>query len=272
PCNYNVYLEREMVPVLRYLVIPYWVILGLGMYGFIRGVGRGCRNGISLVGLYILSIFLTLVIFSVSSRFRAPMVPAVGVFGGYGFTQVISGFSKRWFGVLVVCLGLPILISLIPYPVPIITAGGYNNLGVALEKKGRINEAVVQYRRALDVDPNYFSAHINLAGALAEQGKLDEAVVHYQQAILIRPTDPNAHFSLGVLYGEKGLIDDEVREYREAIRLRPNFGEAHNNLAVALYYKGRYDEAWEEVRLSRRYGVSPDASFLKALSEKMPRH
>ncbi|MDI6829330.1 MAG: tetratricopeptide repeat protein, partial [Armatimonadota bacterium] len=172
--------------------------------------------------------------------------------------------------ILFVCILLFLGISAIRYPIPMITAGGYNNLGLAYATRGQIDEAIKQYKRALELQPTHFFAHSNLGDALVAKGKLDEAAIHYRQAIIALPNNPKPYFKLGTLYGEKGQIDDEILQYRKAISLKPDFGEAHNNLAVALYYKGKYAEAWKEVRLARKYGIKPSPDFLKALSKKMP--
>ncbi|MCL6519808.1 MAG: tetratricopeptide repeat protein [Armatimonadetes bacterium] len=245
PCNYNIYLEREMVWVLRYLFVPYWMILGLGMYGFVRGIGRGSRYGISLVGLYILSIFVTLVIFSVSSRFRAPMVPALGVFAGYGFTQAISGFSKRCVGVLAVCLGLPILISLIPYPVPLITSEALANLGVSYLSLGDVKEAEKRLEEALEVDPDFAYAHVNLGTALAMQGRMEEAANHFLEALRIYPSSVEAHSNLGSILAMQGKFDEALRHFAEAAHLNPNSAEVLNNLGNVLAKLGDLNGAAE---------------------------
>lgn len=271
-CSFNVYLEKTFIPILRYLAVPFSLLAGSALFGMIRG-RKLWRPGATLIALYALSIFLSLLIFSVSSRYRVPAVPAIAVFAGLG---VICGLSEvrrksvKSVSVFLCCIGLFLGISAIPYPIPKITAGGYNNLGVALVRQGRLDEAIIQYKRALKVKPNHFSVHINLANVLAAKGRLDEAAYHYRQAIRINPSDPKPHFELGVLYGENGRIDDEIQQYKEAISLKPDFGEAHNNLSVALYYKRRYAEAWKELYLAKKYGVSPSASFVKALSSKMP--
>jgi len=50
-----------------------------------------------------------------------------------------------------------------------------NNLGVSLRLKGEPDEAVAQYRKALEIDPTYTKARNNLGAALADEGQVDEA-------------------------------------------------------------------------------------------------
>jgi Flp pilus assembly protein TadD len=54
------------------------------------------------------------------------------------------------------------------------TAETHNGLGYALARQGRSEEAVAEFRKAIDLDPKFTPAYNNLADALAKQGKLEE--------------------------------------------------------------------------------------------------
>jgi len=55
------------------------------------------------------------------------------------------------------------------------------------------DEAVRNYREALEIKSDFVNAHVNLGNALAQQGSLEEANLHYQEAMRIRSRqrDPN---------------------------------------------------------------------------------
>lgn len=154
------------------------------------------------------------------------------------------------------------------------------SLANILVDQGRLEKAVVHYSKAIQVKPDYAEARYNLGVALAKQGKKEEAARQIAEAVRINPglaeglgaqaDSAQEHFNRGVELAVQGKTDEAIQEYREALRIQPDLGEGHYNLAVALYLKGDYAEAWEEVRLSLRYGVTPNPDFLAALSEKMP--
>ncbi len=144
------------------------------------------------------------------------------------------------------------------------------NLAITFARLGKIDEAVYECRKALSISPKNTEAMGKLAEFLADQGKTDEAEGLYRELLRLNPSDAGAHFNLGSLLGTQGKLDEEIAEYRKALQIKPDFAEVHNNLAVALYYKGEYAEAWEEVRLSRKFGIQPAPDFIKALSTKMP--
>jgi hypothetical protein len=144
------------------------------------------------------------------------------------------------------------------------------NLGCALGEKGKLDEAIEHYRESIRVTPGYPRAHYNLAGTLRDQGKLDEAAAEYREAIRLDPKYAEAYHNLGNLLDDQKKGDEALAMYLEAVRLNPALAEVHNNLAIKYYFKGEYAKAWEEVRLTRKYGVEPHAEFIKALCAKMP--
>jgi len=119
----------------------------------------------------------------------------------------------------------------------------YNNLGLALAREGRFEEAVYNYEQALHLDPEYAKAHNNLGFALAEQESLKEAIGHYRQALEIKPDFPEAHNNLGNALVAQKKVQKAVDHYFEALRLYPGYAKAHNNLGNALAIQGRFENA-----------------------------
>jgi tetratricopeptide (TPR) repeat protein len=122
-------------------------------------------------------------------------------------------------------------------------AEAHNNLGAALFRKGRVDEAITHYQKALEISADYADARNNLGAALFDKGKVDEAIVHYQEALKLKPDFAEAHHNLGLAICQKGGVDAAIVQFQEALKLKPGFAEAHNNLAYALLQKGRVDEA-----------------------------
>jgi tetratricopeptide (TPR) repeat protein len=124
----------------------------------------------------------------------------------------------------------------------------HNNLGYALQDQGRLDAAIAEYREAIRVKKDYSTAHNNLGNALKDQGRLDAAIAEYREAIRIKKNNAEAHYNLGITLKAKGQLDEAIAEYREAIRIKKDSPEAHNNLGAALADKGLLDEAIVEFR------------------------
>jgi tetratricopeptide (TPR) repeat protein len=122
------------------------------------------------------------------------------------------------------------------------------NLGVALAKQGRLDEAISHYLEALRREPDNEMAHISLGAALVKQGKLDEAVAHYTEALRIRPNYEVTHLSLGIVFTRQGKFNEAVAHYIEALKVKPTYTEAHKGLGVVLARQGQFDEAISHYR------------------------
>ena len=93
-------------------------------------------------------------------------------------------------------------------------------LGLAYYKAGDMDNAILQYKKSLSLNPFYADAHNNIGIAYFNKGLLDKAIAHLKHAIEIDPSHGDAHYNLGVAYGEKGLADQAYEEMRKGIELR----------------------------------------------------
>jgi tetratricopeptide (TPR) repeat protein len=118
-----------------------------------------------------------------------------------------------------------------------------NNLGNVLLQQGKVDEAIVQLQRALEIKPDFADAHNNLGNALLQQGKVDEAMEHVLRALQINSDSANAHDILGNAFLQKGNVDGAILEYQAALQLNPHYAEAWYNLGNARLRQGKLDEA-----------------------------
>jgi tetratricopeptide (TPR) repeat protein len=136
-------------------------------------------------------------------------------------------------------------------------AKAHNNLGRALAGKGDFDQAIVHWRKALEIDPRYWEAHNNLGVALAGKGKLNEAIGHFRQVLEANPGYAEVHGNLGRALALKGKSDEAIAEWRKATELNPTYAQAYNDLGTELSRKGREGEAlaaWQRAtEVNRRF-------------------
>src|SRR5262245_20333496 len=136
-------------------------------------------------------------------------------------------------------------------------ARAQNNLGKALLKRERTEEAAVRFAEAVGLHPGFPIARRNLGLALLHLGRNKEAIAQSSDAIRLDPGSWDAHHELGVVFYREGQIDDAIAQYTEALRLKPAFSEAHHSLGLALNKLGKTDLAMaqfaEAVRLKPEY-------------------
>ena len=133
-----------------------------------------------------------------------------------------------------------------------------HSLGVALEKRGQIDEAIAAYRTALAMAPSYAQPHINLANLLATGGRLAEAIEHYRQAVQSDPRSVLAHCNLATTLDQCGRTDEAYAEFQTALTLDPQSVEARNNLANVLAGHNQIDAAVEQ--FERALALRPQAA------------
>jgi tetratricopeptide (TPR) repeat protein len=122
-------------------------------------------------------------------------------------------------------------------------AKAHNNLGRALAGKGDFTQAIVHWRKALEIDPRYWEAHNNLAVALIGEGRLSDAIGHLRQVLEGNPYYAEVHGNLGRALALTGKSDEAIAEWRKAIELNPNYAQAYNDLGTELARNGRADDA-----------------------------
>jgi tetratricopeptide (TPR) repeat protein len=132
----------------------------------------------------------------------------------------------------------------------------HNNLGLALQLQGSVEEAINHYHRALELDPNHAEAHNNLGDALRLQGNLNQAISHYYQALKAKPNFAEAHNNLGNALLSQGKTDQAMSHFRRALQVKPDYAKAHNNLANILLSQGNVDEAIEHYHQALK--IEPD--------------
>ena len=75
----------------------------------------------------------------------------------------------------------------------------YSAIGVASASRGAMRDAVVAFRRAVDIDPNSAPSHWHLGAALAQTGAREEAIGHLQRSIDLDPNNQYARADLAAL-------------------------------------------------------------------------
>ena len=82
----------------------------------------------------------------------------------------------------------------------------HNNLGNALRRAGRFEEAIVELQRAIALEPSYLSAWLGLGAANESLGRLQEAERCYRRGLEIEPNSYGALFDIGDVLRQQGRL------------------------------------------------------------------
>lgn len=113
-------------------------------------------------------------------------------------------------------------------------------------------EAEREFRQSIALNPNYPTAHQFYSDLLKAMGRLDEALAEVHRALELDPVSLGINTALGhVLYLSR-RYDDAIEQYQRALRLNPNFAQAHLWFGRPYLEKGMFDRAIEEVQTAVR--------------------
>jgi tetratricopeptide (TPR) repeat protein len=135
-------------------------------------------------------------------------------------------------------------------------AMAHADLANVLIQKGQADEAMLHYRKALEIQPDYDLANYNYGYVLLQRGALNEAVFHLQKVLSVQPDSVPAHYHLGNAFVRQGRPDEATVHFRKAIEIAPDFVEARNSLGDVLLQQGHVDEAI--VHFQKALEIQPD--------------
>jgi protein O-mannosyl-transferase len=132
-------------------------------------------------------------------------------------------------------------------------AKAHNALGSIAVRKQKFDEAIDEFRQAIDLDPTSATAHLNLAIQLAEAGNLAEAEVQFRRSIELLPSGAGpAYFNLATCQMKHGLPDAAIVSFRQAVKADDSLVMAHINLGNLLVDRGNDLDADEASSHFRR--------------------
>jgi Tfp pilus assembly protein PilF len=154
--------------------------------------------------------------------------------------------------------------------------------GLKAEQKGKPDEAILHYRKAIELAPDFYparnnfgsllitradypsaqaefeavirinqndaAAYLNLGNVFLLTQRYDDALGPIQEGLRKQPDHPFGHFLLGTLYGRMGRLPECEHSLREALRLDPTMSKPHLELVNLYLHQQRTADAITELR------------------------
>jgi len=116
--------------------------------------------------------------------------------------------------------------------------------GLAFSQLNQIDKAIDFYKKALQINPKSSVVLSNMSWALRMKGQVEEAIRFCQRAIELDPQHANAHTNLGDAYVEQDKVEEALRCYQRAVAIGHKNNAAYSNM---LYLHSAYQFASPEV-------------------------
>ncbi|MBI4534612.1 MAG: tetratricopeptide repeat protein, partial [Candidatus Melainabacteria bacterium] len=117
------------------------------------------------------------------------------------------------------------------------------NRGVELHQSGFLNQAISEYKAAIDADNRMEEAYSNLGLIYAAQRNYSKAIEAFNKALSLKPARPTTLNGLGTVLYAKGRLSEAMEKWKQAIAIDPQFASAYFNMGNALENEKNFQSA-----------------------------
>ncbi|MDD5691266.1 MAG: tetratricopeptide repeat protein [Candidatus Omnitrophica bacterium] len=178
-----------------------------------------------------ISFYLLVVYILYKALSRRMFIPAVGLLCVF-YILLTAGRNFEWGNQIVFYK------NIIKYSPQSYQA--HNNLGLQYELRMQNEQAIEEYKKALEIKPDLLEARSNLANLYLKLKHFTQAKREYEFAKKICPPDKVAEIENNIAnaYEAEGSFEQAIKRYKLALKLDPGIVFAHYNLARIYYAQG----------------------------------
>jgi tetratricopeptide (TPR) repeat protein len=119
---------------------------------------------------------------------------------------------------------------------------GHQGLGMLAWEKGEIEDAIFEFEKILEIDPEYAPVFNSLGYLEFGRGNFDKSLEHFKTYISLLPDQANPYDSKGEILMAVGRYDEALKEFKTAHQLEPGFAFVLYHMADAYSRKGMYSK------------------------------
>jgi Tfp pilus assembly protein PilF len=138
----------------------------------------------------------------------------------------------------------------------------YSNRGYAHNENGEYDQAIADFNRAIELNPQFAYAYANRGFAYRHKGDLNQAIADYNRAIEVNSKYASAYSNRGYAYSQKGDFARAIADYGRAIELEPDRGRAYCLRAKAYLQDGKTDQAFADISKALQIDANDPENFV----------
>jgi serine/threonine protein kinase/Tfp pilus assembly protein PilF len=135
-------------------------------------------------------------------------------------------------------------------------------LGFYYQNGGASDKAIIEFKKALELDPNYGDVHNQLGYVYLDMGDFPKAVEHFKIYVSLNPGEANPLDSLASAFYAMGQLDEAIANYTEALGINPEFESSYFGIGYIHALKADYAEAMRWI--NQYIAVAPSPGIKRA--------
>jgi tetratricopeptide (TPR) repeat protein len=139
------------------------------------------------------------------------------------------------------------------------TANLHNLLGVTYHKQSKFADAIVQFTKALKINPNFVESGLNLSATFCDLGRYEDAKSIFSEILAVTPANKkqpdlilgrlaNHHAECGNLYAQNNLPHEAINEYKKALAIFEKMADVKLALGQLYLKTNQMDRAIYELQ------------------------
>ena len=139
--------------------------------------------------------------------------------------------------------------------------------GDSYADRGKLNEAIAEYTKAIELKPNFVEAYNNRASVYTEMGEYDKAITDCTKAIELDPQSTIPYYNRSIAYLYNGEYEKAVADCDKILELGLNSPWVHYHRGMAHLEMGNYKLAIDDFTMANN--ISTDSTFNKMVEQKI---
>ena len=141
-------------------------------------------------------------------------------------------------------------------------AEAYSGRGATYVQKGQLDQAISDLNKALEINPKIAEAYVNRGLVYMDKGQHDQTISDCTKALEINPNILEAYLNRGLAYVQKGQPDQAISDCNKALEIDPGYASAYVNRGLAYLSKKEIEKSWNDMNKAQELGHQIDAAIL----------